>query len=105
MKIIWSPLARERAFEAALFISEDDPDAAVGWVNRLFDAVGRLDQSPRRGRVVPELGRQEVREILFGQYRVIYKVTQEKVEVLTVRHGRRRFDRSEINEDDPQTDL
>lgn len=104
MKILWSPLARERAFEAALYISEDDPDAAVKWINRLFDAVGRLDHSPMRGRVVPELGRQEIREILFGEYRIVFKVTRETVEILTVRHGRRRFDRSEIDEHDPRND-
>ena len=48
-----------------------------------------------RGRVVPELSREEIRELIYGDYRVVYRVAERRVDVLTVRHGRRRFDPDE----------
>jgi len=51
---------------------------------------------PELGRIVPEVGRAEVREILFREYRVVYRLRPRLVEVLTVRHGRRKFSRREV---------
>ena len=56
----------------------------------------RLARSPKRGRVVPEAGREEIRELLYGQYRIIYRVEEGSVSILTVRHGRRLLDLEEI---------
>jgi plasmid stabilization system protein ParE len=94
-RIVWSPLALRRAEEAADFIARDDPAAAARWARGLFDAVKSLSAHPRRGRVVPEQSREEVRELLYGDYRLIYRVSSRRAEVLTVRHGRRRFDPGE----------
>lgn len=46
---------------------------------------------PKSCRVVPELNRSDIREIIFGNYRVIYKVTDD-IHILTVRHGRQLLD-------------
>jgi plasmid stabilization system protein ParE len=55
-----------------------------------------LAQFPDLGRVVPEVGRAEVREIIFGSYRVVYRVAPRLVEVLTVRHAKRKFSVREV---------
>ncbi|MCH7684699.1 MAG: type II toxin-antitoxin system RelE/ParE family toxin [Gemmatimonadetes bacterium] len=91
MRVVWSPLALDRAAEAAKYIARDGPEVAAAWVDGLFDVVGKLVQFPRRGRVVPEVGRPEIRELLYKGYRVVYRVDQKQVLVLTVRHQRRRF--------------
>jgi len=57
-----------RAAEIAGYIAADRPDAAERWVRDLFAKVGALRQQPRRGRKAPELGRDEVREVLYGEY-------------------------------------
>lgn len=52
MKIVWSPLALERVEDTARYIAEDNPDAAVRWVEDLFSAVERLGKlriSPTQG--------------------------------------------------------
>ena len=51
------------------------------------------------GRVVPELGLQDLREILVGSYRVIYRVREDEVHVLTVHHGARLLDATKIMAD------
>ena len=92
MKVRWAALAEDRVVEAAAHIARDRPDTAARWVESLFTAVGALSRFPRRGRPVPELGREDVREIQYQGYRVIYRVDEKRVVVLTVRHGRQRFE-------------
>lgn len=68
------------------FISKDKPAAALRWAKEVYRKVSRLKRFPRSGRVVPEFGREEVREILIGNYRVIYKI-EKTVFILAVHHG------------------
>jgi len=84
VKITWSPLALERAREIARYISQDNPDAAVRWIEDLFDTTQRLSTYPECGRVVPEVRIARIREVIFGAYRVIYSVKSE-IEILTIR--------------------
>ncbi len=95
MRIVWAPRALERATEAADHIAQDRPAAAERWVDGLFARVALLAEAPAQGRVVPELGRDDVREVLYGRYRVIYRVESRRLLILTVRHGRRQFDPEE----------
>lgn len=88
MKIIWSPLAIDRTTEIAEYIALDNPSAATKWVEVLFDKVQLLKSSPNSGRIVPETRREEVRELIFGNYRIIYRVEKNKISILTVRHGK-----------------
>ncbi len=73
MKIVWSPLAIDRATEIAEYISLDNPTAAQGSIDTIFKQVGVLKSSPERGRIVPEISRKDIREIILGNYRIIYR--------------------------------
>lgn len=88
MRVDWTDLALDRADEIAQQIAEDDRDAAVRWTLGLFDAADRLSGFPESGRVVPELEERGVRELVYGAYRVFYRVG-DAVRVLSVRHGSR----------------
>jgi plasmid stabilization system protein ParE len=88
MKIIWSPLSLDRVTEIARYIAQDNPSAAKKWVGALFDKVELLKSSPQAGRVVPETHSDDIREILYGNYRIIYRLEEKKVSILTVRHGK-----------------
>ncbi len=96
MKIIWSPLALERVSEISDYIAEDDVKAARMFVIDLFGVVERLENFPNSGRVVPEVKRPNIREIIFKNYRVIYRVERKQVSILTVRHGKQRLPLQEI---------
>lgn len=95
-RVVWSPRAIRRATEAALYTAEDNPSAAVEWARGVFDSARPLAQFPELGRVVPEVSRPEIREIIFRGYRVVYRVAPRLVEVLTVRHGKRKFSFREV---------
>ena len=88
MKIIWSPLAIDRASEIAEYIAIDKPSAADKWINTVFSKVKQLESSPEIGRVVPEIGNDQFRELIYGNYRIIYRVEKKQVSILTIRHGK-----------------
>ena len=96
MKIIWSPLALDRITEIAEYISDDSPVSAEKWVDSVFKKVSRLKRYPESGRIVPELSISRIREIIYGNYRIIYRIKQEFIIVLTVRHGRQILPEEEI---------
>ena len=96
MKIIWSPLAIDRVIEIAEYIAYDNPTAAQNWIEKVFEKVKPLEISPEMGRRVPEVERDEIREILFGNYRIIYHVSVQKISILTVRHGKQILPAKEI---------
>lgn len=86
MKIVWSPKAALDLNLIVDFIGRDKKEAALQWARRIHRKVSRLQRFPKSGRVVPEIGREEVREILIGDYRVVYKIGLQ-VSILTVFHG------------------
>ncbi|WP_339409619.1 type II toxin-antitoxin system RelE/ParE family toxin [Pseudomonas sp. EA_35y_Pfl2_R5] len=99
MKIVWSPLALERVEDIAQYIAEDKPAAAAKWVNKLFATIERLADFPESGRIVPEIGAQRIREVMFGAYRVIYSV-KDQVDILTVRRSNQLLRESELGSDE-----
>lgn len=97
MKIVWSPLAIERAYEAAAYIAGDKPEAALRWLDGLFAVTDRLEMFPESGRIVPEIGLPEFREVVYRRaYRVIYRVEKTRVSILTVRNFAQLLDTSEL---------
>lgn len=88
MKIVWSPLAIERAVEIAEYIAENNSDVAGQWIETIFNKTARLREFPKCGRIVPESARNDIREIIFKNYRIIYRIENDKISILTVRHGR-----------------
>lgn len=87
MKIIWSPLAIDRASEIAEYIAQDKPSAAENWINTVFSKVEQLKYSPEIGRLVPEIKNNQFRELIYGNYRIIYRIEKKQISILTIRHG------------------
>jgi toxin ParE1/3/4 len=96
IKIIWTPQAQEDLREIRDFIARDAPITAASYVRRLSESVNRLRTFPEGGSVVPEVGDATIREIFFGQYRIIYRVGERRVEILTVYHSARLLDGSDL---------
>ncbi len=87
MNASWTTRAELELQQIADHIADDDQVAAFTWVQRLVkraDAVSRMKLS---GRVVPELGRDDIREVFVGAYRIMHRVLGDGVEVLTVIEG------------------
>lgn len=99
MKILWSPLAVERLEEISEFIASDKPSAADKWEDSIFSKVDLLKSNAEMGRIVPELEIPSVRELIFGNYRIIYRYTGNTIKILTVRNFRQLLPVHEGNRD------
>jgi len=85
----WTDQALDDLDCICLFIARDSPRYARIFAQRAFEATERLEEFPLSGRMVPEVGRKDIREVILGNYRIIYRVRDEEVEILTVHHGAR----------------
>lgn len=90
-RVRWSPEARRNLEDIVDRIAEDSPSRSLRFARRLLRSVSRLGAFPESGRLVPELEGVDpaAREVIVGDYRVLYRVTAAAVEVTTVVHGRR----------------
>lgn len=98
MKIIWSPLAVDRATEIADYIARDKPLAAEKWIESIFSKIEQLKASPEIGRIVPEINNNQFRELIYGNYGIIYRIETKQISILTIRHGKQILPIDEIME-------
>ncbi len=96
MKITWSPLAVDQVRDIASYIALDKPAVAIQWAEKIFDSVGILLEFPESGRIVSEINRKEIRELIQGSYRIIYKIKPNEILVLVVQSGRQKLKENEI---------
>jgi toxin ParE1/3/4 len=82
-------MARQELREIGRFIARDKPGAANRWVETLGAVAEQAAALPFAGRRVPEYGHDNVREMIKRGYRVIYRVSDDAVEIITVREGHR----------------
>src|SRR5947209_4535520 len=92
--LVWTRPALDGLLEITHYIMADNPSAARAFAGNIKTKVGRLRTFPESGRVVPEFPESDLREVLIGDYRVIYRFLKSKqiVQVLAVHHGARLLD-------------
>jgi addiction module RelE/StbE family toxin len=95
-ELIWSEEALEDIEEIASFIEKDSPFYAKAVVEKIFEKAELLQDSPRLGRQVPEMNDETIREIFVYSYRLIYRLTENRVLFLAVIHGRRLLENHHI---------
>ena len=88
-RLLWSPQAVEDVEAIRSFVARDSEHYANLLVEHIVAAVDRLDSFPLLGRVVPEVGDELLREVVYGNYRIVYRVKPEAIEIVTVFHSAR----------------
>jgi len=91
-EIRWTKQSLDDIEAIAEFIEKDSPAFARMFAKKVFEAVGRLALYPESGRMVPEVNSRDIREVILGNYRIIYRVNKSVVEILTVYHSSRLLD-------------
>ena len=82
--IRWTEQAAASLGAIKEFIGQESPAYSVAVVGRLYKAVAQLAHFPDSGRVVPEHGRMEIRELVRPPYRIVYRRRPDLVEILVV---------------------
>ena len=96
MKVIWSKESLQQLIEIEKYISRDSPERAVQFINRLIDCAEKIKDYPYKGRVVPEFSLNEIREVFEKSYRIVYRISENQIEILTVFEGHKLLKSSEI---------
>lgn len=100
MSITWSREAGENLVEIEEFIARDSLERAVRFVDALIDhAEAILADNPRSGRIVPETGNPDMRELIYRGYRIVYRLKVDVPEILTVFEGHRLLRLNESGEE------
>ena len=89
MKLRWTERARDDLLDIAEYIGRNSRDAAQAWVDRIKKRARMAAKHPLAGRVVPEFGREDIREVFLRSYRLVYLIGDDAIEVLTVFEGHR----------------
>ena len=101
LDIAWTTPALQEVTAHIERLADFDPQASERWYKGIVEAVEQAARFPLSGRVVPELMRLDVREVIVGSFRVIYRVTESHVVVWSVWHGRRLLGES-VAADEPE---
>lgn len=89
MKLFWTEPAIQDLQDLRDYIANDSDIHAASFVSSILVRVEQLEKFPLMGRMVPEAQTDNIREIIYRTYRIIYRVTEQRVDVLAVIHGSR----------------
>jgi plasmid stabilization system protein ParE len=84
MRIEWSPRSVADLASIRAFIAADSARYADLTIHRLIRAADQLSSFPRMGRIVPEVGEPDLRELIVPPFRIVYRVRPSLVEVVLV---------------------
>ena len=87
MKVQWTNNATDQLVNIYEYISLNSPTYAMRMVDRLTRRSEQIADQPLSGRKVPEYDVEDVRELIEKPYRIIYRIQQDKIDVLAVIHG------------------
>jgi plasmid stabilization system protein ParE len=91
MNVVWTEHALQSLVAIEDYIAMDDPAVAVVFIDGLIRRTDILMNQPRVGRMVPEVPGRELRELIEGNYRIVYRLNESTVEILTVFEAHKSF--------------
>jgi toxin ParE1/3/4 len=90
VKLIWTDQAINDLGDIGDYIGENSEKYAKLTVKKLFERPEILKTFPQAGRIVPEKNEENLRELIEGNYRLIYEiVSADLINILTVYHSAR----------------
>ena len=91
MKVFWTNKAIEQLKAVHNYHAQISPEYA----NRLVDLITKRSEQignfPNSGRMLPEINLEQIREIIEANYRIIYYVGVDRIDVLAVVHGQQKL--------------
>ncbi len=91
VKLIWTEFAVEDLRLIHEYISRDSKRYADRFIEKLINRIDQLESFPKSGRVVPEFNLESIRELIEGNYRIIYKMSTCEVTIIRVHHAARQL--------------
>jgi addiction module RelE/StbE family toxin len=97
VKIVWTELSVEDLREIFEYISKNSAHYARITIDRIYSRGHQISTNPRSGRIVPEIGDESIRELIVGNYRLIYyMVNEDRVDIIRVYHSARTLKENDV---------
>ena len=90
VKIIWSDLAVDDLKSIHDYISKDSSRYADDMIERILQIVDQLETYPKSGRKVPEFKNESIRELILGNYRIVYLIKENSISISRIHHRQNR---------------
>lgn len=90
-KVIWSPSSLNDLKLISDYISRDSINRANLFLKRVIDITYRLEDFPLKGKIISEKKDNKYREIIYGAYRIMYKIESETIWILRIVHSSRNW--------------
>jgi len=89
LRVHWTNTATEHLVAIYEYIARDSQDYALRMVDRITARSEQVAMHPQSGRMVPEYQHEHVREVIESPYRIIYRILEDRIDVVAVLHGAR----------------
>jgi toxin ParE1/3/4 len=96
VRLIWAPKSLRELENIFVYISVDSVDYARIFVRKIIDAAKTIPEFPLLGRIVPEFKDERIRERIFKNYRIIYRIGNDEIEIVTIFHNARQLNEEDI---------
>ncbi len=93
MNVDWTEAASNDLRGIQAHLSRQSPGSALGVIGRIVDRADGLPKFPRLGPVVAEYADEDLREVFEDPYRIVYRLREDRIEVVAVVHSARRMPR------------
>jgi toxin ParE1/3/4 len=89
VKIIWTLHAIEDLKNIHDYIATESSVYAKNMVAKIMARVHQLERFPESGKIVPEFEEKTIKELIEGNYRIIYKIHSDHIGIVRVYHSAR----------------
>ena len=96
MMLTWSEESLHRLIDIEEFISIDNPGRAIEFIDEIINKAEEIPMHPKIGRIVPEISNPTIRELIFTNYRIVYRIQDYEVQILTIFEAHQLIRRKEI---------
>lgn len=90
--IRWSPLAVSNFEQIVNYISQDSKTYSMIFASNVLTLIESIPLFPKSGRMVLEYKDENLRERIYGNYRIIYRIKEDVIEIVAITHGSRMVD-------------
>lgn len=86
-QVRWSPRAASNFEDICNYIARDSELYATLFAKGIIEIIEAIPQFPKAGRMVPEYGDENLRERIYCNYRIVYRLHREAIEIVTIAHS------------------
>ena len=87
VKLVWTELAIRDLQSIHSYIAKDSRVYADRYIEKIISRIDQLERFPKSGRIVPEYADEAIRELIEGNYRIVYRINLDHIGIVRIHHA------------------